>query len=610
MKWKDSYLLVIVAIVIITVSSFTLVPMASATVGPRTGSLLMKFYSSDLTAYTGLLNKEFDIYIWPLTSTQYYEVIENPEILVGEVLENGMYEFDINGNLTIPDRPWDTYGASPTSYFGFRQALARLTDKQYVIDVICEGFAHRMDVPIVANAPSGWFNSSVVYPNYPWEYDPINASALLDRWGFVQGTTDNPNYDPEVPWSSPKIRVYPQYAIVHDSPKVGSEVTGPPYVWTLRFEGVVDDEYLEWTVMGVPEGKKFYEELPFTFDDAENTVTVDGVTLEEGTFIWIEYLTPHPKAGEDLDPIKFCIRSDHSLRMEAGLMLKENLEKIGVPVDAILGPSKDLFPIVMGELNYHIYTGGWSLGVIPLFFYYECHSSWYFPYSYNYICPPCEYPEDMGDGISYIDPNFDLYLEGIYYAHSPGEAMYNARCAEWYFVMKVVNIPLWCAKSYYAWWNYVQGVVNMKAYGPNNLFTYLNAYKVSEAPEPNVLRIGANQPPLALNILFSEWVYDYNVLDLVYAGGLLQANPYIIDYFMPWVAQDYEVGTWVDPADNQTKTYVKWYLRKDVYFAKSPEGSFAGDFNVTDFIFSVYLRPARCLELGSNHGHSSRRSGR
>lgn len=587
MKWKDTYLLVICAILVIVVSSFTLVPSAHATQGPRTENLLIRFYSSDLTAYSGLLAKEFDIYIWPLTAEQYYEVIGNPELLVGEVLENGMFEFDINGNLSIPDRPWDTYGASPTSYFGFRQALARLTDKQYIVDVICEGFAHRMDVPIVANAPAGWFNESVVYPNYPWEYDPVNASALLDRWGFVQGTTDNPDYDPTVPWSSPKIRVYPDYAIVHDSPKVGIEVTGPPYVWTLRFDGVEDPGYLEWTVMGVLEGEKYYKELDFTFDDGANTVTVDGVTLEEGTFLWIEYLTPHPKAGQDLDPIKFCIRSDHSLRMEAGLLLSANLKKIGVPVDEVLGTSKMLFPIVMGELNYHIYTGGWGLGVIPLFFYYGYHPSWYFPYSYNYVNPPCEYPDDMFDGVSTINPNYDLYLEGIYYANSPAEAMKNARNAEWYHVMRVVNIPLWCSKSYYAWWNYVLGVCNMKAYGPNNFFTWLNAYKDPSAPEPNTLRLGANQPPLALNILFSEWVYDYNVLDPIFASGFLASNPYIIDYFMPWVGQDYEVGTWVDPADNETKTYVKWYLRKDVHFVKSPEGTYAGDFNVTDYIFSL-----------------------
>ncbi|MGF3572889.1 MAG: ABC transporter substrate-binding protein [Candidatus Bathyarchaeia archaeon] len=533
--------------------------MAAGRKGPRTEYLLMKFFTNPEECYTQLKLGNIDLMLWPLTKDQYQDAIEDPNIILGPVTENGMYEFDLNCNETI-----DTYPGviSPTSQPAFRRALALLTDKWYVVQSIAGGFATRMDVPVVVNAPS-WINTSCVYPNFDWEYDPTRAAEILDAAGFVMG----PN----------GVRVYPTNVTVHDAPHVGEDVTGPPYVWTLGLPAIKIER-----VMGVLEGGHWYTNLEYTFDPGTNNVIVGGVTLEECTYLWIEYRTPHSKAGEDLDPIIFYARSDHLLRLKAGEMLKAEMKDIGIPVAFYALPSGGCYPPVMGERNYHIYTGGWRLGRFPTSLFFLYHSIWWMPWGYNYVNPPV--PRPAGAVISAIDPNLDVALRDIYYAKNIPEAIVAAKKAQGIYEGLVPNIPLCASKSFFAWRSWLLGVCNMMAYGPENTYTFMNAYKATTSPEPNTIRAGWNQPPLALNILFSSWVYDYAVLDRMFEGGQA-VNPYDLATDQAWIVQDWGVDSWVDPEDDLTKTKVTYWIRKDVHWTNW-DGSYKRQFTVDDIIFS------------------------
>jgi len=574
---KKALVFIVLATVLLLVAFVPNPAMAAGPRGPATKYLLMKFYETPEDCFQALVSGDIDMMLWPLTIAQYQAAIQNPDIVLGPVTENGMYEFDFNNNETIATYPGVI---SPMSQAGFRAALALLTDKWYIIEDIAGGFATRMDVPVVVNAPS-WINSSCVYPNYDWEYDSARAAQVLNSWGFVEGTTTNPYYDPGFPGSAQKIRVYPQNATVVNNPKVGTDVTGPPYEWTLRKPALKIVR-----VMGLKQGDHYYSELAYTFDAENNKVTVAGVTLEEGSFLWIQFQTPHPKAGQDLDPIIFYARSDHSLRMKAAEHLRDNMLKMGIPVDFKAGPSAFCRPPVMTRRDYHIYTGGWRLGRFPTSLFFLYHSAFWYPDGPNYVVPACPDPWYGRAGISIVDPNLDICLRDIYYTTSIPEAIAAAKKAQGIMEKFVINVPLCASKSFFAWRSWVLGICNMMAYGPENTYTFLNAYKATGAPDPNTIKVGWNQPPQAVNILFSQWVYDYAILDRIFEGGQA-VNPYDIGTDQAWIVQDWGVSSWVDPDDGYTKTKTTYWLRKDVKWVAPKTGEYLRDFKAKDVVFSI-----------------------
>ncbi|MCW3985230.1 MAG: ABC transporter substrate-binding protein, partial [Candidatus Bathyarchaeota archaeon] len=178
---------------------------ASPTRGPRTEDLIINFYGNISSAYAALKAAEIDIVGYEIVEELYEDAIADSNIVLAPVADSMMYQFDINNNCTIATYPGIR---SPTNYQGFRQALAWLTDKEYIIEEACEGFAERIDQPIAAPY-KGWRNESMWYPNYPYEYNPVAAAATLDAEGFLQGTTPNPYYDAAFPGSAEYIRVYP-----------------------------------------------------------------------------------------------------------------------------------------------------------------------------------------------------------------------------------------------------------------------------------------------------------------------------------------------------------------------------------------------------------------
>ena len=101
--------------------------------------------------------------------------------------EAGEYELAFNSNFTNAARP--TAGRSPMNYTDFRQAMACLVDKPYVIaGPKLQGFATRDDTEIPMPLMQGYVNPAVAYPNYPWEYTfgttPTHALQILWNGGW------------------------------------------------------------------------------------------------------------------------------------------------------------------------------------------------------------------------------------------------------------------------------------------------------------------------------------------------------------------------------------------------------------------------------------------
>jgi len=172
--------------------------------GPRNNFLVLRSYANQGDAYGALVVGEIDLDVHELTYAQYLHATTDSELVVCKVEKRDMFQFDINNNRYINTYPnW----VSPTSYKQFRQALALLTPKDYIVNVICGGFAERIDQPIPFPLRS-WQNWSRSNP-YPYEYNRIVAAYRLDQAGFYQGTEENPYYDPDFQGSAQTIRTYP-----------------------------------------------------------------------------------------------------------------------------------------------------------------------------------------------------------------------------------------------------------------------------------------------------------------------------------------------------------------------------------------------------------------
>jgi hypothetical protein len=489
MKLRSVSVAVLFAMVLLTMSAF---PMPAAAVkGARSDDLILYYYGDVESAYAALKAGQIDAVGYEITADLYVDASADANIVVGPVGDMGYYEVDINNNCTIDDFPGVP---SPTHYQGFRQAMAFLLDKDWVIEEACGGFASRID-QMVAAPSIGWANMSMWKPNYPYEYDPTSAAALLDATGFIQGTTPNPDYDAAFPGSAANLRTYP---------------------------------------------------------------------------------AGHPLAGQDLDPLVACVRTDDIRRLEAGRLLVSNMEKHGIPINALEGPSSALYDRVMGDFNYHFYTGGWSAGrFTPLGLYQLYSEESYYPYGSNYVIGL-----NCTGGWNY--PRLQELLEAGRFPDTYDEAVTATKLSTGYMTELCVNIPLFSAKSYWAWSKALLGVVNMNGYGPENGLTFMNCYK----DDGSAVRYGPKTAPVACNIIYSQWYYDYQNLDRMNLYGGVDTQPYDLSADQPGFVEERLVGSWMDGTENKSK--VTYTYRPDGYFVEPVTGNQLENVNASHMYASIW----------------------
>jgi hypothetical protein len=494
MKLRSVSVAVLFAMVLLTMSALPLPAMAVK--GPRSDDLILYYYGDVESAYAALKANQIDAVGYEITADLFVDASADSNIVVGAVGDMGYYQIDMNMNWTIDDDPG--VAPSPMTYTAFRQALAFLLDKDWVVEEACGGFAERID-QMVPMPNYGWANASYWKPNYPYEYDPTSSAATLDAAGFTQGSTPNPYYDAAFPESAEFIRQYP---------------------------------------------------------------------------------TGHPLAGTDIHPVKYCVRTDDIRRLETGRLHYANMRKAGIPVNVVEGIQTALYDQVMGDFNYHLYTGGWSAGRFPPMGLYQLyHSTGYYPYGSNYYAGV----DENGD---YNWPDLDAMIELARFPDTYDEAVTATKNTLGFMTEVCFNIPLFSAKSYWAWSKNLLGVVNMNGFGPENGLTFLNAYKADDS----AIRYGPKSAPTALNIIHSSWYYDYQNLDRMNLYGGVDTQPYDLAADQTGFVTTYPVGARVGFWDNDGANCSKitYTYRSDAYFVEPVTGNQLENVNADTMYASIW----------------------
>jgi hypothetical protein len=292
------------------------------------------------------------------------------------------------------------------------------------------------------------------------------------------------------------------------------------------------------------------------------------------------YPEDHPThAGQDVHPIIMAVRTDDVRRYCAGNELRYHLKTIGFKTDDLYGTSTELYDPVMGNLDFHIYTGGWSLGRFPPIYQYGLyHSGNYWPYDSNYITG-----RDENGNPNF--PELDDDLEAGYTADTYTEARsaVRASCGHAWFDF-CINVPLYSSASFWAWRCNVKGVVNAEGAGPQNGYSFMNMYKTDESS----LAYGTRSPPVAMNIIFSGWYYDYQSLDRMNLYGGLSVAPYDMSVDQAGFVKDWETGTYIDYDSGLEQSMNIFSYRSDTWAVEPVSGNQVENYNATQVYQSMW----------------------
>jgi len=284
-----------------------------------------------------------------------------------------------------------------------------------------------------------------------------------------------------------------------------------------------------------------------------------------------EYLRIHPDTGVTVGLLEVCSRSDDGRRLEAGRALCDQLRLVGVPVNQVEASAAVLYPKVMDNFEYHVYTGGWGSSRSPMF---------YLRWFYNPPNPPI--------GVDrYGFPNYPILealLEGAHFPQDHDEYVDYIRKFLGYIVEKCITITLFSARSFWAWSNDLLGVVNAEVIGPINSYTTMNAYKVSGEP----IRYGLVHPPNAMNKIYSTDYYDYQCLDRMDLYSSIETPPYDQSVKQPAYIINWTADSWTDPDDTWVKSKITQTFRDDAWFVEPVTGNQLEHVNMTHHYASIW----------------------
>jgi peptide/nickel transport system substrate-binding protein len=307
--------------------------------------------------------------------------------------------------------------------------------------------------------------------------------------------------------------------------------------------------------------------------------------------------------GEEIF-LDFYIRQDDPDRSAMGTIMAANLESIDIHVNEHVAPKTTCWTKVMVEFDYHIYTGGWSFGRDPTtlyFLYYGEGSAQAYPYCSNYP--------------GYNNPIWDDHADLFWTAEeagnktTPGTAIYEAWEMQRLLAEDIGVTPVFTYASYGSYKSPWSKVVNTAGVGPWGTYSFLNMYKTGD----NTIDWGFMNDIEALNPIMSSWVWDWNIIGLVW-DSLINVDPYDPSVDQPWMASSWTQGVWNN--NGTDNTWVEFKIREDIYWhdivpkadRKTPGGAALlplGAINervmADDVAFSVQI----CKELADAWNHDS-----
>jgi peptide/nickel transport system substrate-binding protein len=292
----------------------------------------------------------------------------------------------------------------------------------------------------------------------------------------------------------------------------------------------------------------------FSVANANATLDAAGFTVL-GNGLRQDPLTP----GVALEPIVFYIRQDDPNRRQAGEMLTSQLRAVGIQVNAIITERTVCYKNVMVLYNYNLYTGGWSLSSIPDQ-YHDLYSS------FTFYGPLIGWSQNYP---GFCNSEFDDWALKVKYPATENDAKVAARTAGFLFIKYCAIVPMYCSRAVKAYTTGIEGMVNNVGFGIDNYWSFLNAWNFTD----NKIDWGFKSDIEQLNQVSSEWLWDANVLGLMYES-LLGSNPYNLAPTEYFIASAKTVGTWNAAGVNGTDgkpgdavaTYITFTIRTDVYW--------------------------------------------
>jgi ABC-type transport system substrate-binding protein len=488
LRFKSTFLLAMLFSMLVL--SLSVIPVHSPpeVYGPRMDKLHIVVYGDPYKEYAALETGEIDITDWPMTKTWIDKFAAMPgTVTLRDYSEIGIFAYGIN------NQRW------PTG---------------------CDGSApHKRQRP-----ETGPGDGKPPTPGADW--DPETES-----WKVY--------FDPDCPHCQKAWMFRLALALLTDRDYIKTEILKGygnmmhTYVPVPALAGYLDVENLTQSSFVTPLGNIEISNLMYKRDVEKAKAILDaaGFTVNPATGVRID-----PRTGTDMQPIIFYIRLDDPNRKAAGEKLAADLKAIGVPVDARVVEKTVCFKSVMVEYNYHIYTEGYSFGADADFLYGTFHSSQYWApvgWSGGYQ-GFCHVEHDKWVDKVFRGSTYDEYLDGVHKST--------------YFESKyVASIPLWCSAGVQGYRTGWTGVVNHEGYGPSApitgggyMWSFLNMYNPNPT-HPGEIWWGFKSNLEGPSVITSEWVWDWQVLDLIY-DKLIERNPYNLAEDVGFMAANWTKG--------------------------------------------------------------------
>jgi hypothetical protein len=250
------------------------------------------------------------------------------------------------------------------------------------------------------------------------------------------------------------------------------------------------------------------------------------------------------------------------------------LRHIGIPVDDQNVPRSTTSPKVMYQKDFHIYTGGWSLSRDPDYLYDLYHPDMYNP-------SVTEFAQNYNN---LDDPIWNTAVLNIKHAVNLDQAEIYAHQALQRFGEFVFFVPIWTSAGYMAHktaWH----ALNVDSFGVRNWWNLECIYNPSIGSTGGTLRWGFTSDVEQLNVLYSQWVWDWQVLDKLY-DSMIAMNPLNIAVDMPWMANSWTITTWTNPNTGMSASKISFVLRTDMKWINPVSGTVFGTVTPADVVDS------------------------
>jgi ABC-type transport system substrate-binding protein len=472
--------------------------------GSRVDKLLIKLYPNETAEWDALARGEIDIADWPL-SKSYYDLF--------------------NGNTINPATglPYN----ETINTFSFPQ------DDFFILDI------NNNNNPYLGNPP----NSSYPNPVYP---NPTSVKEMRQAIAYLVDRN--------------------QLATI-----VGKDFYVPLYTVVPPWMG----EYTHPDIK--PGGLLEYLTYPYSRAAAATKLDVGGFPVNPSTSwrFWDRNGNGIEEPDEYLE-LKFVIRNDSEYRLAFGNFLADELNAVKVRVNRMYCDLSQAYMLVMYNKDFHLYTAGWrAVGPNP-----DHLMLWTWDYYFH--------PGWCENYAGINNPDFNTYSFNVIHAGTFDEAKTNAWLAQEVFASEALSVPLWsevgskAMSKIYTGGNkwtpvypddgenayrggYWDGVVDTPGKGIDNSFTFLSMHP-GGFERGGTIRWGFKTTAIeSFNPIYAEWLWDLNILNSIY-DSLLVRNPYNQSELIPWLAQDFEVGTYNNPAYGECSK-IRFTLRADATWA-------------------------------------------